>query len=55
MRLRIGASGAERLCALGAIMRVCAAPQLHSLDSSMSDKPQYWYAPKRYGWGLGRA
>jgi hypothetical protein len=23
------------------------------LDSSMSDKPQYWYAAKRYGWGWG--
>jgi hypothetical protein len=22
-------------------------------DSSMSDKPQYWYAAKRYGWGWG--
>jgi hypothetical protein len=19
----------------------------------MSDKPKYWYAPKRYGWGSG--
>ena len=19
----------------------------------MSDQPQYWYAPKRYGWGWG--
>ena len=32
MRLRLGASGAKRLCALGAlgaIGRFCAAPQLH--------------------------
>ena len=29
MRLRLGASGAEQLCALGAIGRFCAAPQLH--------------------------
>jgi len=28
-RLRLGASGAERLCALGAIGRRCPAPQLH--------------------------
>jgi hypothetical protein len=21
----------------------------------MSDKPQYWYAPKRYGWGWAPA
>jgi hypothetical protein len=32
MRLRLGASGAERLCALGAIRRFWAAPQLHSKD-----------------------
>jgi hypothetical protein len=25
----LGASGAEKLCALGAIVRFCAAPQLH--------------------------
>jgi len=29
MRLRLGASGAEQLCALGAIGRFCAAAQLH--------------------------
>src|SRR5579862_4396377 len=29
MSLRLGASGAEKLCALGAIGRFCAAPQLH--------------------------
>jgi hypothetical protein len=30
MRLRFGASGAEKLCALGAKgRRFCAAPQLH--------------------------
>jgi len=29
MRLRLGDSGAEKLCALGAIRRFCAAPQLH--------------------------
>jgi len=29
MRLRLGASGAEKVCALGAIVRFCAAPQLH--------------------------
>jgi len=29
MRLRFGASGAEKLCALGAIMRLCAAAQIH--------------------------
>ena len=29
MRLRFGASGAEKLCALGAVVRFCAAPQLH--------------------------
>ena len=29
MRLRLGASGAEKLCALGAIERGRAAPQLH--------------------------
>jgi hypothetical protein len=29
MRLRLGTSGAEKLCALGAIGRFCAAPQLH--------------------------
>jgi hypothetical protein len=29
MRLRLGASGAEKLCALGAMGRFCAAPQLH--------------------------
>jgi len=29
MRLRLGASGAEKLCALGAIGRGRAAPQLH--------------------------
>jgi hypothetical protein len=29
MRLRFGASGAEKLCARGAIGRICAAPQLH--------------------------
>ena len=28
-RLRLGASGAEKLCALGATGRFCAAPQLH--------------------------
>jgi hypothetical protein len=28
MRLRLGASGAEKLCALGAVGRFCAAPQL---------------------------
>jgi hypothetical protein len=32
MRLRRGASGAEKLCALGAIGRFRAAPQLHSKD-----------------------
>jgi len=34
MRLRLGASGAEKLRALGAIGRFCAAPQLH-LDNPM--------------------
>jgi hypothetical protein len=29
MRLRVGASGAVRLCALGAIGRFCSAPQFH--------------------------
>jgi 2-iminobutanoate/2-iminopropanoate deaminase len=29
MRLRLGASGAEKLCALGALGRSRAAPQLH--------------------------
>ena len=29
MRLGLGASGAETLCALGAIWLFCAAPQLH--------------------------
>jgi hypothetical protein len=29
MRLRLGASGAERVCALGAIGRGSPAPQLH--------------------------
>ena len=29
MRFLLGASGAEKLCALGAIGRFCAAPQLH--------------------------
>jgi len=29
MRLRPGASGARKLCALGAIGRGCPAPQLH--------------------------
>jgi hypothetical protein len=29
MRLLLGASGAEKLCALGAMGRFCAAPQLH--------------------------
>jgi hypothetical protein len=29
MRLRVGAAGAEKLCALGAMGRFCAAPQLH--------------------------
>jgi hypothetical protein len=29
MRFWVGASGAERLCALGALVRFCAAPQLH--------------------------
>ena len=30
MRLWLGASGAEKLCALGAMgWRFCAAPQLH--------------------------
>jgi hypothetical protein len=29
MRLRLGASGSEKLCALGAIGRFYAAPQLH--------------------------
>lgn len=33
MRLRPGASGAERFCALGAIGRLCAAPQLHRWTS----------------------
>ena len=28
-RLRLGASGAEKLCALGAMGRFWAAPQLH--------------------------
>jgi hypothetical protein len=29
MRVRIGAAGAEKLCALGAIARFWATPQLH--------------------------
>ena len=29
MRLRLGASGAEKFCALGAIGHLRAAPQLH--------------------------
>jgi hypothetical protein len=29
MRLRLGASDAEKLCALGAIWRFRTAPQLH--------------------------
>jgi hypothetical protein len=33
MRLWFGASGAEKLCALGAIGRFCAAPQLHRQTS----------------------
>jgi hypothetical protein len=32
MRLRLGASGAEKLCA-GAIRRFCAAPQLHRYEA----------------------
>jgi hypothetical protein len=36
MRLRSGASGAERLCALDAIGRGCPAPQLHSKDFTVS-------------------
>jgi hypothetical protein len=35
MRLRLGASGAEKLCTLGAIRRFCAAPQLHRYVSCM--------------------
>jgi hypothetical protein len=29
MRFLLGASDAEKLCALGALKRFCAAPQLH--------------------------
>ena len=29
MRGLFGAAGAEKLCALGAALRFCAAPQLH--------------------------
>jgi len=29
MRLRLGASGAEKVCALGAIRRLRAVPKLH--------------------------
>jgi len=41
MRLRFGASGAERLCALGAVRRGCPAPQLHrytSCDASAASR-----------------
>ena len=34
MRLRLGASGAEKLCALGATGRFWAAPQLHRSPSN---------------------
>jgi hypothetical protein len=36
VRDALAASGAERLCALGAIGRFCAAPQLHRYTALQS-------------------